>query len=141
MLTKPRSLLDLEGASIFVLAIFLYRAGHFSCRLFALLFLAPDLFMLGRLIDAKCGAAFYNLVHPYRGPVALLLISFGLLAPAAHCVRIDLAGALGHRPYARFRLEIPHFFQGYAPRTRLLCLCGEPGLQLSRATCTIDMRA
>jgi len=29
MLTKPRWLLDLEGASIFVLAIFLYRAGQF----------------------------------------------------------------------------------------------------------------
>src|SRR4029077_16122753 len=30
MLTKPCRLLDLEGASIFVLAIFLYRACHFS---------------------------------------------------------------------------------------------------------------
>ena len=64
MLTKPRWLLDLEGASIFVLAIFLYRAGHFSWGRFAL-FLAPDLFMLGYLIGARCGAAFYNLVHTY----------------------------------------------------------------------------
>jgi hypothetical protein len=29
MLTKPRWLVDLDGASIFVLAIFLYRADHF----------------------------------------------------------------------------------------------------------------
>ena len=65
MLTKPCRLLDLEGASIFVLAIFLYRASHFSWERFALLFLAPDLFMLGYLIDARCGAAFYNLVHTY----------------------------------------------------------------------------
>ena len=65
MLTKPRWLLDLEGASIFVLAIFLYRAGHFPGGRFALLFLAPDLFMLGYLIDARCGAAFYSLVHTY----------------------------------------------------------------------------
>ena len=65
MLTKPGWLLDLEGASIFVLAVLLYRAGHFSWGLFALLFLAPDLFMLGYLIDAKWGAAFYNLVHTY----------------------------------------------------------------------------
>jgi hypothetical protein len=65
MLTKPRWLLDLEGASIFVLATFLYRTSHFCWKRFALLFLAPDLFMLGYLIDARWGAAFYNLVHTY----------------------------------------------------------------------------
>jgi hypothetical protein len=66
MLTKPRWLLDLEGASIFVLAVFLlYRAGHFSWGRFALSFLAPDLFMRGYLIGARCGAAFYHLVHTY----------------------------------------------------------------------------
>jgi hypothetical protein len=56
MLTKPRCLLHLEGACMFP-----YRAGHFPWGRCALLFLAPDLFMLGYLIDATWGAAIYNL--------------------------------------------------------------------------------
>ena len=68
MLTKPRWLLHLKGACMFVLAILLYRAGHFSWGLCALLFLAPDLFMLGYLIDAAWGAASYMLGFGLKYP-------------------------------------------------------------------------
>ena len=53
MFTKPRWLLQLEGAAILWLALYFYYSNHFSWWLFALLFLTPDLFMLGYLIDAK----------------------------------------------------------------------------------------
>src|SRR5580658_1521608 len=68
MLTKPRWLLHLEGASILALTLVLYRAGHFHWWLFALL-LAPDLFMLGYLVNPKIGAAIYNLVHTSAFPI------------------------------------------------------------------------
>ncbi len=80
MLTRPRWLLHIEGAAIFALTLFFYRQGHFGWGLYALLFLAPDLSMLGYVADVKVGAAFYNLVHTSVLPISLLL--FGLIFPA-----------------------------------------------------------
>jgi hypothetical protein len=75
MLTKPRYLLHLEGASILVLAIFLYRAGHFPWWMFAALLLVPDLFMLGYLWNARFGSTVYNSVHTLSVPVLLFVAS------------------------------------------------------------------
>ena len=78
MLTKPRILLHVEGAAILFLSVFFYRETHASWLLFALLFLAPDLFMLGYLANARVGAALYNLVHTTTPPI--LMIVFSLLS-------------------------------------------------------------
>jgi hypothetical protein len=75
MLTKPRWLLHLEGAGILVLALVLYRAGHFHWWLFGALLLAPDLAMLGYLANVRTGAALYNLAHTEIGPILLLVIA------------------------------------------------------------------
>ena len=92
MLIRPRWLLHLEGAFIFALALYFYRAGHFSWGWFALLFLIPDLFMLGYLVNVKWGATSYNLVHTLSGPILLLLISYLTAKPTpAPFVRIWLA--------------------------------------------------
>jgi uncharacterized protein DUF4260 len=111
MLTKPRWLLHLEGTCIFLLASFLYRAGHFSWGLFALLFLAPDLFMLGYLINPKWGAACYNLVHTYVGPVVLLLIAFALPAPQLTPLGLIWVAHLSFDRMLGFGLKYPTFFK------------------------------
>ena len=46
-----------------------------------MLFLAPDLIMLGYLLNVKVGAAAYNLVHTVTLPLALLVASLILAAP------------------------------------------------------------
>ena len=74
MLTRPRWLLQMEGACYFGLSLVLYRAAHFPWWLLAALFLAPDLFMLGYVVNAKIGSAFYNLAHTLVWPIGLLLI-------------------------------------------------------------------
>jgi hypothetical protein len=84
MLTKPRLLLRAEGAFIFALTLWLYRAGQYPWWLFAVLFLMPDIFMLGYLKDVKLGAAAYNLVHTLVSPMLLLLAA--LLLPSPVCV-------------------------------------------------------
>jgi len=76
MLTRPRLLLHLEGAGLVVLALCFYRANHFPWWLFAVLFLAPDLCMLGYLLNARWGAAIYNLAHITAGPILLVLIGY-----------------------------------------------------------------
>jgi hypothetical protein len=66
----------LEGASLFALTLYFYQSGHFRWWLFAILFLWPDVFMLGYLVSVKWGTAFYNLAHTITGPVVLLFVCF-----------------------------------------------------------------
>jgi uncharacterized protein DUF4260 len=66
----------LEGASLFALAAYFYHVGHFRWWMFAILFLWPDLFMLGYLINVKWESALYNLAHTITGPAVLLLVCY-----------------------------------------------------------------
>ncbi len=111
MLTKPRWLLALEGVAIFALTLYLYRSAHFSWALFAILFLSPDLFMLGYLVDPRWGAASYNLVHTYTGPVMFLLLSFALPAPHLAPFGLIWMAHLGFDRMLGFGLKYPTFFQ------------------------------
>jgi len=87
MLTHPTVLLRIEEATLFILTVALYRHLHASWILFAVLFLAPDLFMLGYLAGPHVGAACYNFGHWLALPLALL--AFGVLA--AHPFAISVA--------------------------------------------------
>jgi len=80
MLTKPRWLLQAEGAAILLVTLILYAQDHFHWWLYALLFLAPDLSMLGYVVNVRVGAAMYNLAHTLTVPLTLLAV--GLLLPA-----------------------------------------------------------
>jgi len=71
---KPKLLLQFEGAAALVAACVLYHQAHGGWLWFALLFLSPDLFMLGYVAGNKWGAWFYNLAHTYISPCALLAI-------------------------------------------------------------------
>lgn len=70
-LTPQNLTLRLEGAAIGAAAILAYAAVQGSWTLFALLILAPDLFMLGYLAGPRLGALGYNLGHTYLVPLAL----------------------------------------------------------------------
>jgi Domain of unknown function (DUF4260) len=72
----PKTLLHLEGLAVLVGATWLYRDLGASWRLFALLFLAPDLFMLGYLLGTRVGARVYNIGHTTLIPAALLVIAY-----------------------------------------------------------------
>jgi len=66
-------LLRVEGVSVLGLSAFFYHESHASWILFALLFLVPDLFMLGYLVNTRVGAAAYNLVHTLFVPGGLII--------------------------------------------------------------------
>jgi hypothetical protein len=76
MLTRPSLLLRTEEAILLFLTLFAYQHVHYSWLLFAILFLTPDLFMLGYLLNARVGAAVYNLADTLNLPLALLFISY-----------------------------------------------------------------
>lgn len=65
----PRHLLHLEGAAVLFVSVFAYYLSHGSWLLFALLFLVPDLSMVGYLSSARTGAATYNAIHTYVVPL------------------------------------------------------------------------
>ena len=66
-----RATLRLEGVAVLLVALGLYARADASWWLFALLFLAPDLGLLGYLAGPRVGALAYNAVHTYLLPLAL----------------------------------------------------------------------
>ena len=70
-LLAPRLLVRAEGAVVGAGATLAYALQGRSFLLFAALILAPDLAMVGYLHSARVGAATYNAVHTYVGPLAL----------------------------------------------------------------------
>jgi hypothetical protein len=81
MLAKPKILLHLEGAAILDLSVFFYHQLHASWLLFAIL--APDLFMLGYLANARIASAVHNFAHTYLTAGILLVIAY--LAAQPRC--------------------------------------------------------
>lgn len=81
-------LLRLEGFAVAVVTAALYAHTGASWWLFATLWLAPDLSMLGYLVSPCAGARIYNAYHNYLPPAllalaALLLNTHNLLLPVA----------------------------------------------------------
>jgi Domain of unknown function (DUF4260) len=72
---KTRVLLQVEGAVFLVVSVFLYRSFGGGWGMFAALFLVPDVSMIGYVVNARVGAAVYNAVHTYAGPVLLAVYS------------------------------------------------------------------
>jgi hypothetical protein len=76
-----RTLLRLEGLTLFVGMVVLYAAWGGSWWVFFILFLVPDLSFAAYLAGPKTGAAIYNAAHSYMAPVALMTLGFGFAAP------------------------------------------------------------
>lgn len=75
-MTTPRVLVRLEGLALAVAALLLYTHLGGRWGLFALLFLAPDLGIVGYLAGPRVGATAYNLLHTYVLPLALVFYGY-----------------------------------------------------------------
>lgn len=64
-------ILRLEGVALLCAATAIYAHMGGDWRLFAILFLAPDLSFLGYAAGPRAGAFAYNLLHSTIGPVVL----------------------------------------------------------------------
>ena len=76
-----RTLLRLEGLTLFVGMTLLYAVWEGSWLVYALLILAPDLSFLGYLAGPRIGAIIYNAAHSYMAPMALMTTGFVLSSP------------------------------------------------------------
>ena len=87
--TKGTTLLPrAEGASLLAMSMLLYWMGGASWVLFALLFVAPDLSLIGYVVGPRVGAAAYNAFHAY--PLPAILAAFGLLGGNTLAVAVAL---------------------------------------------------
>lgn len=84
----PRVLLRTEGIVLLAVSVFMYSRYGEEWWLFALVFLAPDIGMLGYLADTRVGAATYNLFHTYLGPAILLVGGIVAESPNTYSIAI-----------------------------------------------------
>lgn len=77
-----RHLLRAEALAVLALASVLYAGTGRGWGFFALLFLAPDLSFVAFAAGPRVGAAAYNALHSYVGPVVLLLLARATAGPA-----------------------------------------------------------
>jgi hypothetical protein len=71
MFDNPRLILHAEGAALLTVSLAAFHQLHGNWLLFALLFLWPDLLMLGYLVNTRVGASLYNLAHTEVLPLFL----------------------------------------------------------------------
>jgi len=76
-----RTLLRLEGLTLFAGMTLLYGVWEGSWWVYAMLFLAPDLRFAGYLAGPRIGAIVYNAAHSYMAPVTLMVTGFALASP------------------------------------------------------------
>src|ERR1700675_2854730 len=93
-----RTLLRLEGLTLFLGMTMLYAVWGGSWWVYAVLFLVPDLSFAAYLAGPRVGAVVYNTAHSYMAPMSLMTTGFALDSPLTPFDRVNLAGAYRHRP-------------------------------------------
>jgi Domain of unknown function (DUF4260) len=111
-------LLRFEGLAMAAFSVFLYARTGLSWWLFAALFLAPDLSMLGYLAGPCWGARIYNAVHTYITPAALALCGLFLHEHVALAVAFIWASHIGMDRMLGYGLKYADGF-GYTHLGRL----------------------
>jgi hypothetical protein len=128
--TAPILILRLEAGLALAAALLGYWALSGNWLLFALLFLVPDLTMLGYLRNPGVGAVVYNSGHTYISPAALALAGFVAGAPLAGQIAIIWAAHIAFDRVLGFGLK----YSGRFADTHLSQPGPEPSLRLPAQT-------
>lgn len=102
---NPTIYLKLEGLAVLFLTVFLYHSFEFSWWLFAVLFLVPDIFMLGYLHSKKMGALVYNIGHTYAVVIPVGIIALLADSPSGVAVGLIWAAPIGFDRVLGFGLK------------------------------------
>jgi hypothetical protein len=91
----PRTILRLEGLAVLVAAAWLYFHAGFDWRLYAVLFLAPDLSFAGYLFGPRIGAAAYNAAHSSNGAIGLGVAALATNQPLVAAIALIWLSHIG----------------------------------------------
>jgi len=111
MFTRPALLLRIEEACLLAASVALYYHFHSSWLLFAVLFLAPDLFMLGYLHNPRTGATLYNLGHVLFVPLALFALAYTTHRPLLVAIAIIWFAHIAFDRLLGYGLKYPAHFK------------------------------
>jgi hypothetical protein len=103
--------LRIEWACVALALLAVFWAMGGSWLLFAVLVLAPDLFMLGYLAGPRIGAFAYNLVHALIGPVLLAGLAWVLESNIAMQIALIWAFHIAVDRVLGYGLKLPTSFQ------------------------------
>jgi len=81
-----RTLLRLEGLTLFAGMTLLYAVWGGSWWIYAILFLVPDLSFAAYLAGPRAGAIVYNAAHSYMAPMALMVVGLGISSPLVRSI-------------------------------------------------------
>ena len=110
-LLDPIALQRFEGGMLLALSLLLFWKYSGAWLLYALLILAPDLFMLGYLRGPRAGAAFYNVGHTWLLPGLLAIVALLAGANAAGSIALIWFGHIGVDRLLGYGLKLPGGFQ------------------------------
>lgn len=108
---NPRWLLHLEGGTVLVVSVLFYGSIHAGWLKFALLFLLPDISMLGYAANARIGAISYNAVHSYIAPLALAAWGLGTSHSAVLSLSLIWIAHIGFDRLLGYGLKYPTGFK------------------------------
>ncbi len=90
-----RTLLRLEGLTLFAGMTLLYAVWGGSWWIYAILFLVPDLSFAAYLAGPRAGAIVYNAAHSYMAPMALMVIGLGMSSPPMRSIALIWLAHIG----------------------------------------------
>lgn len=106
-----RFILRLEGMVVFGLSAYGYGVADGKWGWFLVLFLVPDLSMLGYLANPRLGSRIYNLVHTYVTAAVLLGVGWVVHFPTALLAGLLLTAHIGIDRSLGFGLKYPTAFK------------------------------
>ena len=107
----PKALLHIEGGLVLLGACLLFHRLGASWVEFGLLFLAPDIFMLGYIGGKKSGALCYNTAHTYLTPALVAGVSFLLGAAWIMPIALIWTAHIGFDRLLGYGLKYPTGFK------------------------------
>ena len=90
-----RTLLRLEGLTLFAGMTLLYAVWGGSWWVYAILFLVPDLSFAAYLAGPRFGAMVYNAAHSYMAPMTLMVTGFATASPLVLSIAIIWLAHIG----------------------------------------------
>jgi hypothetical protein len=107
----PRLIIKLENLIILITAVYFYYTSKGDWIIFAVLLLAPDISMIGYLIDKKIGSITYNLFHNYILPSIILLVGLTITSTIIQHIALILYTHVALDRLLGFGLKYPTDFK------------------------------
>jgi hypothetical protein len=111
VLARPGLLLRIEGGALLAIAVFFYHSIGATWGMFALLFLWPDVSMLGYAAGSRLGAQLYNLCHWETLPFLLASASFSVHRWRTLAFALIWLAHIGADRLLGYGLKYPTFFK------------------------------